>query len=95
MHKKNDSSNSTKELIKGDNHSHLSTITKIKNFDKILKPREKFIVYIATLFFILAIIGGSVKYYLSATEAIPTIGGEYIAGIPIDSEGLPTTIIPI
>jgi peptide/nickel transport system substrate-binding protein len=95
MHKKNDSSNSTKELIKGDNHSHLSTITKIKNFDKILKPREKFIVYIATLFFILAIIGGSVKYYLSATEAIPTIGGEYIAGIPIDSEGLPTTINPI
>lgn len=75
--------------------SSLSFLIKFKYLDKILKPREKAIVYMAIFLLISAMIGGSVKYYLTTTIAVAAEGGEYVEGIPIDSAGLPTAINPI
>ena len=84
-----------KNKEEGRETTSLSFLTKFKHLGKILKPKEKAIVYMATFLLVLATIGGSVKYYISTTQIVATIGGEYIEGIPVDSAGLPTTINPI
>jgi peptide/nickel transport system substrate-binding protein len=73
----------------------LSFLTKFKHIGKILKPKEKTAIYIATFLLILAMVSGSIKYYLSVTKIVATTGGEYTEGIPIDSAGIPTNVNPI
>ncbi len=80
---------------KEDSENSISLITKFKQLGKILKPKEKFTIYVAVFFLILAIIGGSIKYYLSVTKIVPTTGGEYTEGVPIDSVGVPANINPL
>ena len=83
------------KLAKVKKDKSLSFLTKFKHLSKILKPKEKITIYIAITLLMLSLVGGSVKYYLSVTKLIPTVGGEYTEGIPIDSAGIPTTINPI
>jgi len=84
-----------KEKKVGKKLAPLSFLTKFKHIGKILKPKEKIIIYIAVFLLISAAISGSVKYYFSVTKIIATTGGEYTEGIPIDSAGIPTNINPI
>ncbi len=73
----------------------ISSFTKIKYLNHILKPKEKMVLYSAIIILILLFIGGSIKYYLSSTTTVPAQGGEYTEGVPVDSAGIPTTINPI
>ncbi len=93
-----DKNNEFKEKItskRKETATSLPFLLKFKNLGKILKPKEKAIVYIATFILIITIVGGSVKYYFTTTQVTAAIGGEYIEGIPVDSAGLPTAINPI
>ncbi len=73
----------------------LSYLTKLRYFNKISKPTEKFTVYFFSLLLILSLIGGSIEYYLSVTKTVPAPGGTYSEGLSIESEGVPTTVNPI
>ena len=73
----------------------LSFLLKLRTISKILKPKEKAIIYIAVGILVLATVSGSIKYYLSVTKVVATTGGEYIEGVPINSAGTPTNINPL
>jgi peptide/nickel transport system substrate-binding protein len=78
-----------------DSEISISFLTKLKQISKILQPKEKAVIYIAISILVLAILSGSVKYYLSVTKITATTGGEYTEGIPINSAGVPTNINPL
>ncbi len=73
----------------------ISSLTKIKYLKHILKPKEKIALYSAIIVLILLFIGGAFRYYLSSTTVVPTNGGEYTEGIPVDSAGIPSNINPL
>jgi len=73
----------------------ISSFTKIKYLNRILKPKEKIAIYSAIILLILILIGGSIRYYLSSTTTAPANGGEYTEGVPVDSAGIPTNINPL
>ena len=73
----------------------ISSFTKIKYLNHILKPKEKIALYSAIIVLILLFIGGAFRYYLSSTKVVPTNGGEYTEGIPVDSAGIPSNVNPL
>jgi peptide/nickel transport system substrate-binding protein len=78
-----------------DNQHKVPFLTKLKYLSKVLKPKEKVALYAALLLLILLFLGGSLRYYFSATNIVPTTGGEYTEGVPVESAGTPKNINPI
>ncbi|MEA2007100.1 MAG: peptide ABC transporter substrate-binding protein [Patescibacteria group bacterium] len=65
--------------------------SQLKHFRAILSKKEKFFLYLAIFILLTSLITWGVSYYLSSTQKVPTIGGEYTEGIL----GQPLYINPI
>ncbi len=81
--------------MQDEDSKQISSFTKIKYLNHILKPKEKVVLFVAIVILVLLFIGGSIRYYLSSTTTVPAKGGEYTEGVPVDSAGIPTNVNPI
>ncbi len=63
----------------------------LKNFSSVLSKKEKFFLYLAVLILVGSLLTWSLKYYISSTQEVPAIGGEYTEGVI----GQPSYINPV
>ncbi|MBT3355914.1 peptide ABC transporter substrate-binding protein [bacterium] len=63
----------------------------LKNFGSVLSKKEKFFLYLAVLILVGSLLTWSLKYYISSTQEVPAIGGEYTEGVI----GQPSYINPV
>ncbi len=63
----------------------------LKNFGAVLSKKERVFLYLAVFILIFSLLAWAIKFYISSTQEVPTIGGEYTEGVI----GQPSYINPI